>query len=174
MRAFCYLLLISLFISLSNASIVEETCKNISCSHPNIAYDFCINSFESYNDSLLVPDQRTLAVIATHLANTTAVKTVVRIQELMQEEKNQPRRNRLDTCMEEYSNAINELTTAAQALNVCRDSDAQTFLSAALDAASNCEDAFAEAEDPSPLEEEDGEYGELAAIALAIVAALRR
>lgn len=66
------------------------------------------------------------------------------------------------------------MNTATQALNASRDSDAQTFLSAALDAASNCEDAFAEAEDTSPLEEEDGEYGQLAAIALAIVAALRR
>ncbi|KAF3328755.1 invertase inhibitor [Carex littledalei] len=174
MRAFCYLLLIPLFISLSNASIVEETCKNISTSHPNIAYDFCVNSFESCEDSLVAADQRTLAIIASRLANSTAVKTEARIQELMEEEKNQPRRNRLDTCMEEYSNAIDELTTAAQALNVCRDGDAQTFLSAALDAASNCEDAFAEAEDASPLEEEDAEYGQLAAIALAIVAALRR
>lgn len=66
------------------------------------------------------------------------------------------------------------MNSAAQALNVGRDSDAQTFLSAALDAASNCEDAFAEAEDASPLEKEDGEYNKLAAIALAIVAALRR
>ncbi|XP_078175030.1 putative invertase inhibitor [Carex rostrata] len=174
MRAFCYFLLIPLFIHLSNASIVEDTCKNISTSRPNIAYDFCVNSFESYEHSLLAADQRTLAIIASRLANSTAVKTVVRIQELMEEEKNQPRRNRLDSCMEEYSNAIDELNTAARALNASRDSDAQTFLSAALDAASNCEDAFAEAEDSSPLEEEDGEYGQLAAIALAIVAALRR
>lgn len=100
MRAFCYLLLIPLFIHLSNASIVEDTCKNISTSHPNIAYDFCVNSFESYEHSLLAADQRTLAIIASRLANSTAVKTVARIQELMEEEKNQPRRNRLDSCME--------------------------------------------------------------------------
>lgn len=100
MRAFCYLLLIPLFIHLSNASIVEDTCKNISTSHPNIVYDFCINSFGSYEHSLLAADQRTLAIIASRLANSTVVKTVARIQELMEEEKNQPRRNRLDSCME--------------------------------------------------------------------------
>lgn len=100
MRAFCYLLLIPLFIHLSNASIVEDTCKNISTSHPNIVYDFCINSFGSYEHSLLAADQRTLAINASRLANSTAVKTVARIQELMEEEKDQPRRNRLDSCME--------------------------------------------------------------------------
>jgi Plant invertase/pectin methylesterase inhibitor len=59
-------------------------------------------------------------------------------------------------------------------MDTCHYTDAQIFLSAALDAASNCEDAFSEAEDSSPLEVEDGMYGQLAAIALAIVAALRR
>lgn len=76
--------------------------------------------------------------------------------------------------LQEYSSAIDELNSAAKAIDACRDTDAQIFLSAALDAASNCEDAFAEAEDASPLEVEDDEYGQLAAIALAVVAALRR
>ncbi|KAJ3701005.1 hypothetical protein LUZ61_004710 [Rhynchospora tenuis] len=174
MRTFCYLLLISLFTSLCNASIVEETCKNISSSHPNIAYDFCVSSFKSYNASSQAADQRTLAMIASRLANSTAAKTEARIQQLMDEEKNQPRKNRLDVCMEEYSNAIDELGNAEQAIEAERDIDAQIFLSAALDAASNCEDAFSEAEDACPLATEDGEYGQMAAIALAMVAALRR
>ncbi|KAJ4818307.1 Invertase inhibitor [Rhynchospora pubera] len=174
MRTFCYLLLISLFTSLSNASIVEETCKNISSSHHNIAYDFCVSSLQSYNATSQVADERTLAIIASRLANSSAAKTEARIQELMDKEKNQPRKNRLDVCMEEYSNAIDELGNAEQAIDAERDTDAQIFLSAALDAASNCEDAFAEAEDACPLEMEDGEYGQMAAIALAIVAGLRR
>jgi hypothetical protein len=45
-------------------------------------------------------DQRALAIIASRIANSTAVKTVARIQELMQAEKNKPRWNRLDVCME--------------------------------------------------------------------------
>ncbi|KAJ4752540.1 Invertase inhibitor [Rhynchospora pubera] len=174
MKTFYYLLLISLFISLSNASIVEETCKNISSSHPYIAYDFCVSSFKSYNASSQAADQRALAIIASRLANSTAVKTQARIQELMEAEKNQPRKNRLDVCMEGYSLAIDDLRTAEQAIGAERDTDAQIFLSAALGASSDCEDAFAEAEDACPLETENGEYDQMAAIALAIVAALHR
>lgn len=59
-----------------------------------------MSSFESYEDSFLATDQRALAIIACRLANATAVKTEARIQELMEEEKNQPRKNRLDVCKE--------------------------------------------------------------------------
>ncbi|KAJ3680642.1 hypothetical protein LUZ60_016920 [Juncus effusus] len=166
------LLIISFFVCLSSGSIVEDTCKNISSSRPDISYDFCVKSFESDVNSSLVADHRTLAIIAAELANVTATKMQLRIKEMIEKEKNKARRNRLDTCMEVYSDAIDDINNAAGAIDSGRDTDAQMFLSAALDASSDCEDAFSEADDESPLENEDGDYGKVAAIALAVVAAL--
>ncbi|KAJ4749502.1 Invertase inhibitor [Rhynchospora pubera] len=161
-------------MSLSNASIVEDTCKNVSSSNSDIVYDFCVSSFKSYNATSQAADQRTLAIIASRSANSTAAKTQERIHVLMEAEKNQPRKNRLDVCMEVYSLAIDNLRTAEQAIEAERDTDAQVFLSAALSASSDCEDACGEAKDACPLEKENGEYDQIAAIALVIVAALHR
>ena len=46
------------------------------------------------------------------------------------------------------------------------------FLSAALDAADNCKDAFDEEGEESPMAAEDKDYGRLADIALTIAASL--
>ncbi|XP_072957753.1 putative invertase inhibitor [Typha angustifolia] len=173
------LLLLFLFLflhplsSLANTCLIEDTCKHITAARPNIGYDFCIQSFNSDQESLSA-DAHRLAVIATRLANSSAVKTESKINELIEAESKPSTKDQLGVCLEVYSDAIDHLGNAARDIEARSYRDAMTFLSAALDAAENCEDAFEEAAAaaPSPLEREDGEYGRLADMALAITASL--
>ncbi|XP_020081110.1 putative invertase inhibitor [Ananas comosus] len=174
-------LLSSLLLAISSSadlSFLENTCRRVATASPAIGYDFCVRSLRSDKESLAAADLAALAVVAARIANAAAAGTESRIKCMIESELNPSKRDRLGVCDEVYSDAIDRIRDAVRSIEAGLYSDAVTFLSAALDASENCEDAFGEgAEDdgsaaapPSPLEREDGEYERLAEIALAITA----
>ncbi|XP_010933538.1 putative invertase inhibitor [Elaeis guineensis] len=165
------LLLIS---SIAKASILEETCKSVAAARPNIGYEFCATSLRADPGSSSA-DLHGLAVIATRLSLADATNTESRINQLMVVESKKPfLKDCLSVCSEVYSEAIDHLNDASRNLEARLYREAVTFLSAALDAPDNCEDAFSDAGSGglSPLAREDEDYGRLADVALTITASL--
>ncbi|KAG0472794.1 hypothetical protein HPP92_014651 [Vanilla planifolia] len=168
-------LLLILFLASTSAasSSIDETCRSISASRPDIPTDFCVSTLTA-DPAAASSDHRGLALIATRLSATNATRTVARIQQLIDERDRQSTNSEcLRVCLEVYSDAEDHLQDAAASVEAGKYRDAITLLSAALDSAENCEDAFGdEGISPSPMVAEDGSYEKLVELALAIVATL--
>ncbi|KAG1362087.1 putative invertase inhibitor [Cocos nucifera] len=164
-----------LFISpIAEASILEETCKRVTAARPNIGYEFCVTSLRTDPGSSSA-DLHGLAVIATRLSLADATKMESRIDQLMVVKSKPFLKDCLSVCSEVYSEAIDHLNDAIRNLEARLYRETVTFLSAALDAPDNCEDAFGDDAGSglsSPLAKEDEDYGRLADIALTITASL--
>ncbi|KAJ6851664.1 putative invertase inhibitor [Iris pallida] len=168
----------TLFSSSAAVASVEETCKGITSVRPDVGYDFCVSSLESDPDSVSA-DPDGLAVVAIRLSIANATAVAAKIESLMrggEEDQSDPSlRECLGVCAEVYSDAVDHLNQALASIRARSYGDAVTFLSAALDAADNCEDAFGDLGwGTSPVAAEDRDYGRLADIALAIGASLGR
>jgi pectinesterase inhibitor-like protein len=166
-----FLLLIS---STCESSTLEDTCRSFAAGHPSIGYSYCIKTFRADNASATA-DARGLAAIAARIAEAAANGMAGRIAALRASEEDARRQERLGVCAEVYSDAVDQLGEAAEDIARGEDKSTQaelTQLSAALDAPGTCEDAFGEADDTSPLAEEDAEFRKLATIALAVAASL--
>ncbi|XP_008786219.2 putative invertase inhibitor [Phoenix dactylifera] len=164
------LLLIS---SIAKASILEEICRSVAAARPNIGYEYCVTSLGTDPGSSSA-DPHGLAVIAARLSVANATSTESSIDQLMVVESKPSLKDCLSVCSEVYSEAIDHLNDAIRNLEARLYGEAVTFLSAALDAPDNCEDAFRDAGDLllSPLAREDEDYSRLADIALTITASL--
>ncbi|CAL5055256.1 unnamed protein product [Urochloa decumbens] len=159
------------------SSTLEDACRSFAVGHPSIGYDYCIKTFQAADKaSAAAADLRGLAAIAARIAGAKANATAARVAALSAMERDARRRDRLAVCAEVYSDAVDQLSQAAEDLVRGEGDggagDAVTQLSAAMDAAGTCEDAFGEADDTSPLAAEDAEFKKLATIALAVAASL--
>ncbi|KQK00825.1 putative invertase inhibitor [Brachypodium distachyon] len=174
-----FFLLLPLIPSMCVCSTLEDTCKSFAAGHPSIGYNYCVKTFRADNGSAGA-DARGLAAIAARIAGAAANGTAGRIAALMrasESEEDARRRERLGVCAEVYSDAVEQLGEAAKDIEeggATAQDAVITRLSAALDAAGTCEDAFGEADDTSPLAAEDAEFTKLATIALAVAASLAR
>ncbi|CAL5018933.1 unnamed protein product [Urochloa decumbens] len=156
------------------SSTLEDACRSFAVGHPSIGYDYCIKTFQAADKaSAAAADLRGLAA---RIAGAKANATAARVAALSAMERDARRRDRLAVCAEVYSDAVDQLAQASEDLVRGEGDggagDAVTQLSAAMDAAGTCEDAFGEADDTSPLAAEDAEFKKLATIALAVAASL--
>lgn len=153
-----------------NASFVSQACTKAAASSPTINRDFCIASLQADPKSGSV-NFVGLAQIATDLTSKNATSTKAKINNLLANPGNGSDniKPELSTCLDLYSGMIDHLSDAARAISSFRYDDAKTYLSAALDAPSDCEDAFSEKGTGSVLSKEDSNATQLSAIALALL-----
>ncbi|XP_077242343.1 putative invertase inhibitor [Tasmannia lanceolata] len=136
---------------------------------PQLGYDFCVTSLETDSRSYTT-DLQGLGVISVELAITRASITISYIKDLMKNTTSDPFiKERLRSCLDQYSNAIPTLENSSMAFKSKRYEDVNIWVSAAMDGATTCEDGFNEEEGHvSPLTKENGELFQLGAIALAV------
>jgi len=119
--------------------------------------------------------ERRLAAIAVKIVRAAAKGTAKHIAALRASEKDRKRLECLRSCSELYSDAVDEIGTAATGIasgTAGGREDAITALSAVVDAPTTCEEGFQELQAPSPLAAEDAEFGREASVALTVTAAL--
>ncbi|KAG6522351.1 putative invertase inhibitor [Zingiber officinale] len=170
-------LLLAVSLSVSSAvTVLEDTCSSVAASRPRIGYDFCVASLQAGDPDCRAADRRGLAVVAARLSLSRAAGASAEIARMAAGERDPPRRECLGACAEVYGQASDHLNRAVRELRAGRYREAVTFLSAAVDASENCEDAFREVVSGgvsgSPLVEQDKEYFMVTAMALAITVTL--
>ncbi|XP_020694931.1 putative invertase inhibitor [Dendrobium catenatum] len=166
------LLLLLLHLPSSSATLLEDTCRSITASRSDLTPDICISSL-STDPSSRSADLHGLALIATHLSIVNATSTAAKVQKLIDEGPEPKTSDCLSVCLDVYSDAADHLREASAGIESRNYPDAVTFLSAAVDAAENCEDAFGDENMNSPMAEDDRGFERMAKIALAIVSTLR-
>ncbi|XP_061361805.1 putative invertase inhibitor [Gastrolobium bilobum] len=167
------ILLMNCFV-LQNTQEVEDfvtaTCKH------TLHFQTCVSSLRS------VPSSKTshlkgLAEIALNLSTTYATKTLSYVYELKSSAASGTNNNYtsscLSDCVEEYSEAIENLKDSAEALANGEYDTVDTLVSAAMSDAETCEDGFKDmlSDDNasnSPLTERNCYFSELCSNALAI------
>lgn len=166
------LLLLLLHLPSSPAAFLEETCRSITASRRDLTSDACISSLAA-DPSSRSADLHGLALIAAQLSITNATQAAARVQQLIDATPEAKASDCLSVCLDVYSDATDHLRDAVAGIESGNYRDAVTFLSAAVDAAENCEDAFGDDGISSPMVGEDEAFELVVKIALAIVAALR-
>jgi pectinesterase inhibitor-like protein len=153
-----------------DASSVTDACTKAAASSPTINRDFCVASLQADPKSGSA-NVVGLAQIATDLTSKNATSTKAKIQNLLSNpgNGNSNIKPELSTCHDLYSEMIGHLSDAASAISSFHYDDAKTYLSAALDAPSDCEDAFSEKGTSSVLSKENANATQLSAIALALL-----
>ncbi|XP_043692268.1 putative invertase inhibitor [Telopea speciosissima] len=144
--------------------IIQETCQMSAERSPVLSYDFCVSSLQviplSYTASL--PE---LAVISVKLALVNATATLWKTQKLLEIEASDPKIMAcLKDCQELYSDAVPTLENSITTLNSKDYRSGNVFISAAMDAATTCEDGF----EVSPLTKQNYDFFQLCDIALVI------
>ncbi|XBI58523.1 hypothetical protein VPH35_039742 [Triticum aestivum] len=156
-------LLLFLLVSSSAASTLDDTCKSVSASNKDLAYDYCVKFFQACKGSATA-DKRGLAVIATKIIRAAAVSTGRRIATIKASQGDDRRiQGPLADCDELYSSAVDQLDAAARGISSGKFQDALTNLSAAADAPQTCEEGFRELGVSSPLADEDSKFRDLTA-----------
>ncbi|CAL9124526.1 unnamed protein product [Musa textilis] len=166
--------LLQMISSPCDATLLQDTCRRITTSHSGIGYEFCVASLQA-DPACASADRRGLAMIATRLSLAGASAAMSAIANMTGAKPNPRSRDCLGVCWEVYDAAIDHLNVAMRNIGAGRYREAVVFLSAAVDAPDNCEDAFREIGDgapSSPLAHEDRDFGRVAAMALAITAAM--
>ncbi|XP_068649220.1 putative invertase inhibitor [Aristolochia californica] len=154
--------------SATSSQLVRQTCRRAASSNPYLDYDFCVASLQADRRSSST-DLRGLGIITTNLAEANVTETEKKIDGLQAEASDSYDKNRLEDCKEMYSFAFSELKDAEVAFYLERYSDANIFLSAALDYSVNCEDSWQEeVGHASPLTAENYNLQQLCRIGLAI------
>ncbi|KAK8945591.1 putative pectinesterase/pectinesterase inhibitor 26 [Platanthera guangdongensis] len=159
-------------LSIAAAGPLEDTCQAISASRPDLTSNLCITAL-SADPACHSADRRGLAIIAARISIANATNISIIIHRLMDAGTDPMTANCLSVCLDVYSDAVDHLRDAADGINSGKYDDAVTFLSAAVDAAENCEDAFGDEGMSSPVAEEDRRFERMAEIALAIAANLK-
>ncbi|KAG2574307.1 pectinesterase inhibitor 28-like [Panicum virgatum] len=174
LQALCPLVFLLACSKPSNASVLQDTCKSFAATRPDIGYDYCVKFFQAEKGSAAA-DKRGLAAIAVMIVHAAAKGTAKHIAALRASEKDKKVLECFRACSELYSDAVDEIGTAATGIasgTAGGREDAVTALSAVVDAPTTCEEGFQELQAPSPLAAEDAEFGREASVALTVTAAL--
>ncbi|KAK7363360.1 hypothetical protein VNO77_05500 [Canavalia gladiata] len=153
-------------------NLVTATCKH------TLHMQVCISSLKSVPGSN-TSDTKGLAEIALNLSITYAAETLSYVYELKKSSSSANGPNNiyvshcLSDCVEEYSEAIENLQDSAQALANGEYDRVDTLVSAAMSDAETCEDGFKDMlnddnDSTSPLSERNLYFSELCSNALAI------
>ncbi|OUZ99186.1 Pectinesterase inhibitor domain [Macleaya cordata] len=163
-------LLLNFHGSVNGDDIVSDTCKKAAASDPQLKFDFCVSSLQA-NPKSKIADLLGLGVISMELSSSNATYIRSYIGKLLKDGQGvDPRaKKNLQDCLELYSNAIVDVQYAIIALKARDFMEANTQMSAAMDASTTCEDGFKEDKGlVSPLAKEDNDFFQLTAISLAI------
>ncbi|KAI3436971.1 Mannosyltransferase [Psidium guajava] len=154
--------------------MIHETCKKCAQEDPNVSYRFCVASLESNPKSCCV-DLRGLGLISIKLLRHNVTEARSYAKKLLKSKKTDPFiKPCLQDCLELYTDAVPGLEKATRAYKDERYMDANTDLSAVMDAPTTCEDGFVERGAASPLTERNKDAFQLSAMALSIVTMLSR
>ncbi|KAJ3687010.1 hypothetical protein LUZ61_016174 [Rhynchospora tenuis] len=167
---FVFLLTLLAFLPHFNyaATSVSEACKAAAASSPNVDYNFCMQSLQA-DPSSASTGKLGLAKIATKLAAQSAKDTKTKVKKLLVDAAYAQYETEIHTCKSLYSRLVDYLTVAAKGIDLSRLADAHTYLSAALDAPGECDEAFSKKQAPAMLANENATAKQLVAIALALV-----
>ncbi|XP_020225840.1 putative invertase inhibitor [Cajanus cajan] len=153
--------------------LVTATCKH------TLHFQVCISSLRSVPGSSKTSDLKVLAEIALNLTTTYAADTLSYVYQLQSSSASNGSNNNyvsrcLSDCVEEYSEAIENLHHSKHALANGDCDRVDTLVSAAMSDAETCEDGFKDmqSEDSeysnSPLTERNRYFSQLCSNALAI------
>ncbi|OUZ99185.1 Pectinesterase inhibitor domain [Macleaya cordata] len=157
-------------IGVNGDDIISDTCQKAAASDPNLKYDFCVSSLQA-NPKSKTADLLGLGVISMELSSSNATYISSYIGKLLKDGQGvDPKAKKyLQDCLELYSDAIVDVQDAIKALNARDFMQANTQMSAAMDASTTCEEGFKEEKGlVSPLAKEDNDFFQLTAISLAI------
>lgn len=174
-----FLLVLLLLLMPAASDIVEDACSESAAADPNIDYAFCVAALRSVPASARSRDLGALARVALRLARANATRARAAAKALLRENKKaEPGRRSpvvaaaAEVCVEVLGDAASEFKDAARAVKAGRLDDANAYAAAAVDAPSDCDDAFEEEGVASPMAEQDLGLRRLAIVALAITARL--
>ncbi|KAF9590420.1 hypothetical protein IFM89_035255 [Coptis chinensis] len=140
------------------------------CHHARLSFNFCKSSLEEvvpHKGSLSVQE---LGIIALELATINATNTVTSIQKMLTRKTFGPHASLcLKDCLELYSDVIPTLSDSVRALVNNNEYTANIMISAAMEAATTCQDGFEEEEgEVRPLVNDNNDFFQLCDIALVI------
>ncbi|XP_021897970.1 putative invertase inhibitor, partial [Carica papaya] len=154
--------------------------KNCSSTDPNINYEFCVTSFESYSSSHRAKNLQKLGQIAIKLDQHNVTRTASYIKGLLKK-KNKKKdldpfvKACLEDCFELYADSIPTLKEVRRDYRSKHYDDANVKLSSVMDASTTCEDGFKETPGVvSPLTGRNNETFQLSAISLSIINMLKK
>ncbi|XP_020093035.1 putative invertase inhibitor [Ananas comosus] len=150
---------------------VEEACKSAADKHSAVSLQHCISALGSDPRSHSA-DLHGLAAVAVKLAIDHATSTESKIDDLIDLEPTPSVKERLSSCLEVYSDAVDSLRNALDNLNARLYDKATNLLTSSLTAAESCEKVLEGAKGLSSVVADDRDYGKLASIALGITASV--
>ncbi|GAB2273683.1 hypothetical protein Dimus_008464 [Dionaea muscipula] len=159
----------------ANATLVQETCKKIAKSDPNVNADFCVTTLNSDPASRKAANLEQLGIVSLRICMTKATNLQPRIRGLLQQRTfDQYAKNCLKDCQKFYWDAKESLQSAVRDFKVKDFPKAGLDITAALNSSSTCEDQFGQrGRAASPLTQENGDFFQMTAISLSISAMLR-
>ncbi|XP_042026865.1 putative invertase inhibitor [Salvia splendens] len=167
---------LSITIHLSSSqSLLNTTCKAMSADSPNIKYGFCATSLQAAPASQCA-STRGLATISIRALRYNVTDTRCFIKQLLKNRRWDPYAKQcLGDCFDLYSDAISTVKQAMKDFNARRFDDANVRISSVMDAATTCEDAFAEGGNAvvSPLTKRNADAFQIGAMALSVVGMIR-
>ncbi|KAG0503820.1 hypothetical protein HPP92_003892 [Vanilla planifolia] len=166
---FLILLHQNLFSSADTSSIVEQTCKQVVSK--GIDFNFCVETLRK-NPKSSTAGTRGLAVIATQQSKLEFVQVLIAVKQLQHGHLAAPDKEALSVCAEVYEDGIDALLGAIKFIRAGSESDALTYLSAALTYVTTCDDAFDEIGHKSPVAEISQDALDYSRLALAITSLL--
>ncbi|MCL7036811.1 hypothetical protein MKW94_001666 [Papaver nudicaule] len=164
-------LVLNFYIVVSvNGEIVNNQCKNLSSSDPQVNYDFCVSSLEA-NPLSETSDIFGLAEISMELCLNNATYIQTYIDSILKDGKAEPgARVCLGNCIEFYSMAFREVQKAMEAFSGKDYVTALVRLGGAIASADTCQDGFTDAGvDFGPLRKQYDDFFQLDAISLGII-----
>ncbi|KAF3332943.1 putative invertase inhibitor [Carex littledalei] len=162
-----FLALLVSFPHFNNAT-ASDACKAATRISPTIDLNFCITSLQSDSTSSST-NALGLAKIVVGLASKHAKTTKAKINKMLLDAAYGNIMPEIHTCRSLYSRMIDYLSTAADGLSSSNYADAKTYLSAALDAPCDCNEAFSKKQAPPVLSNENETVKQLTEISLALV-----
>ncbi|XP_065864276.1 putative invertase inhibitor [Euphorbia lathyris] len=167
---FLFFIIIIIINTTLSSNLIHETCKKCSQNDPNIAYNFCVTSLQSFPGSHCA-DLHKLGLISIKLTSKNVTDTKKYVKALLKTKKGIDLGVRacLKDCLELYSDAIPTVKQALKDYKLKKYGDANIEVSSVLDASTTCEDGFVEKGVVSLLKGRNNCTFQLSAIALSII-----
>lgn len=158
----------------SSESVINSTCKSMAAGSPNVKYGFCVTSLQAAPASRCASG-RGLVSISIRSLRYNVTDTRCLIKQLLRERKWDPFAARcLADCLDLYSDAIPSVKQAMKSFNAARYDDANVQVSSVMDAASTCQDGFADRPGiTSPLTNRNAHVLQIGAMVLSLMDIIR-
>ncbi|XP_074382422.1 putative invertase inhibitor [Apium graveolens] len=155
-------------------TLIQDSCKTCSDEDPNVPYGFCTTSLFAAPASRCA-SLKGLGMISIRLTRYNLTDTRCHIKQLLMNKKlDKYVRSCLETCFELYDDALSTIKLAMKSYSNKKYYDANIQVSAVMDTATTCEDAFNERKGVvSPLTARNNATFQLSAIVLYVLHAVQ-